>query len=242
MKTWYKKQISHYESDRSYFSEFSFNKNSLHTNQEFGSFINLLNIPKKSKVLEIGAGDGGFTKYLLSNDYDITALDLSLTIVNKIYKVIQRTKYKKRLKVSVGNVEKLNFKNNTFDACVCVHVLHHVDNIEKAISEMTRVVKKGGIVGFIEPNPFCPYWYFFVPICKKREWSIEKGLVRCSKGNLNSWMKSAGLTSIKNLEFGFVPSFIMKNSKFLARLELFLNRIPGLNYFSGVNLFKGIKK
>ncbi|MDP2947019.1 MAG: class I SAM-dependent methyltransferase [Nanoarchaeota archaeon] len=242
MKNWYRDQIAHYESSDSYFRIYSPGKESLHVNQEFNRFIDFLRIPENSKILEVGCGDGRFTKYLLHRGYKVTALDLSENIIDRIRQGIKGSQYEQNLKLYVGNLEKLPFPENTFDACVCVHVLHHTENIEKSVGEMARVIKKSGIVGFIEPNPYCPYWYFFIPICRCRKWAIEKGLIRCSGKKLQKIMERAGLSSIDRKKFGFIPSAIMKNNKFLARIEMILGETPIFNNLAGAHFFRGIKK
>lgn len=45
-------------------------------------------------------------------------------------------------KVDVTNMK--NYKDNTFDFFICSHVLEHVDDDKKALSELYRVLKKGG--------------------------------------------------------------------------------------------------
>jgi len=42
------------------------------------------------------------------------------------------------------NLEKMTFGNNEFDIVFCNHVLEHVDNDMKALSEIYRVLKKNG--------------------------------------------------------------------------------------------------
>lgn len=42
------------------------------------------------------------------------------------------------------DVTKLSFENNFFDAIICNHVLEHVPEDKKAMSEMFRTLKPGG--------------------------------------------------------------------------------------------------
>jgi len=42
------------------------------------------------------------------------------------------------------DLTKLSFKDNTFDAILCYHILEHIENDKKAISELFRVLKPGG--------------------------------------------------------------------------------------------------
>ncbi len=45
-----------------------------------------------------------------------------------------------------AKAEKLPFRKSTFDIAVCFQVLEHIYEPEKAISEMKRIVKRGGFV------------------------------------------------------------------------------------------------
>ncbi len=42
------------------------------------------------------------------------------------------------------NIEKLTFKNNSFDVILCIHILEHINNDKKAISELYRILKPDG--------------------------------------------------------------------------------------------------
>ncbi len=55
------------------------------------------------------------------------------------------------------DIQKMPFKNNTFDVVLCNHVLEHVDDDIKALKEIIRVMKNGGFsilqVPFYYPLP-----------------------------------------------------------------------------------------
>ena len=42
------------------------------------------------------------------------------------------------------NITRLSFKKNAFDVILCAHILEHVENDIKAMSELYRVLKEGG--------------------------------------------------------------------------------------------------
>jgi SAM-dependent methyltransferase len=58
----------------------------------------------------------------------------------------------------VLNAEHLPFGNQTLDAIVAVHVIHHIPDITKFLSEATRCLKRGGGVICVEP--------FWSPVAK----------------------------------------------------------------------------
>lgn len=47
------------------------------------------------------------------------------------------------------DIRDIDAKNDTFDFIICSHVLEHIDDDKKAMSEMRRILKKGG-VAFIQ--------------------------------------------------------------------------------------------
>lgn len=47
------------------------------------------------------------------------------------------------------DIRKIDAKDNSFDFIICSHVLEHIDEDKKAMAEMCRVLKKGG-VAFIQ--------------------------------------------------------------------------------------------
>jgi len=52
----------------------------------------------------------------------------------------------------VGDLERLPFKDNSFDICFCGWVLHHFPDIGTAVAELKRVLKLGGKIALAEPN------------------------------------------------------------------------------------------
>ncbi len=49
------------------------------------------------------------------------------------------------LDILPGNVYALNFSDNYFDSVICLEVLEYVTDLELALSEIKRVMKKGGV-------------------------------------------------------------------------------------------------
>lgn len=91
------------------------------------------------KVLEVGAGTGVVSKYLLNKSdgkMSITALDISEDMLKKIND--------NRVEICVSNAEAMPFGDNTFDIVVSRQCLHYVINIDVAIEEIRRVLKPKG--------------------------------------------------------------------------------------------------
>jgi ubiquinone/menaquinone biosynthesis C-methylase UbiE len=93
-------------------------------------------------ILDIGCGNGKYMKY--REDLIIKGVDISIELV----KICN----KKGLDVIHGTMTNLEFDDNSFDGLLVVASYHHLDNDEdrkKALNEMYRVLKTGGLC-FIE--------------------------------------------------------------------------------------------
>ncbi len=50
------------------------------------------------------------------------------------------------------NIEQIQFPENSFDVIFCNHVLEHVENLPKALSELHRVLRPGGFAIMQSPQ------------------------------------------------------------------------------------------
>ena len=103
------------------------------------------------KVLEIGCGTGYFTKEIVKTGALVTAIDISPELLEIAKQDIKDT----NVSFVLDNAYDLSFDADSFDSIVGSSVLHHLE-IEKAVSEMFRVLKPGGSFYFTEPNMMNP--------------------------------------------------------------------------------------
>lgn len=96
---------------------------------------------KSGKILEGGCGTGKNVLSLHLAGYSVYGVDFAKKTVKKINKNLPK------LNVTAGDVRKLKFKNDFFDACWSLGVIEHFHKGYKPIlKEMGRVVKSGGYV------------------------------------------------------------------------------------------------
>ncbi|MGL4946958.1 MAG: class I SAM-dependent methyltransferase [Cetobacterium sp.] len=102
----------------------------------------------EGKILEVGVGSGAVLSYY-KKDADITGIDFSLGMLE-----LAREKAKKLelndLKLLEMDIENMSFEDESFDSVFSTCVFCTVPNPEKGISEVYRVLKKGGKAVFIE--------------------------------------------------------------------------------------------
>ncbi len=94
------------------------------------------------KVLEIGVGLGADHQRFAEAGADLTGIDLTERAVEHTRKRLACFGLASRL--AVGDVEALEFPDNSFDQVYSWGVLHHSPDTPKAISEVRRVLRPGG--------------------------------------------------------------------------------------------------
>jgi SAM-dependent methyltransferase len=62
-------------------------------------------------------------------------------------------------RVCAGDVVALPFADAAFDACWCNGVLHHLTDPDRAVAELARVLRAGGLAVVIVYNAWHPYFY-----------------------------------------------------------------------------------
>jgi len=96
-------------------------------------------------VVEIGPGWGVFAGVCNSRRLEYTAIDTNIGLLRRLEKV----------QTVCSFVPPIPFRNEICDAVVACHVLEHCDGSTRAqelISEMGRIVRRGGCVLIISPD------------------------------------------------------------------------------------------
>ena len=104
------------------------------------------NYTDERSLCDLGCGHGEFIRKLKSNhlNYNISALESSSNRVQYLSK--------HGIDVVQGNIMHTNFRPNSFDLITCMEVLEHVADIDKAIKEIYRLLKKGGQAWITVPD------------------------------------------------------------------------------------------
>ncbi len=100
---------------------------------QIAEFVNRYQLHDK-RVLDVGSGRG----YLQDIVVDYTGLDLSAKVRSHYHKPFV-----------VGSATQMPFPDSSFDAIWTVWAIEHIPTPEKALSEMRRVIKPGGLMFLI---------------------------------------------------------------------------------------------
>jgi SAM-dependent methyltransferase len=107
---------------------------------------------KEMKILDAGCGEGRNAVYFINSGYQVFGLDqedLAIQYLRFLSKSLNQSYDAHRFQV--GNLEKIPFHREAFDAVVCSAVLHFArdeENFWQMMHEMLRVLKPGGILWF----------------------------------------------------------------------------------------------
>lgn len=130
--------------------------------------LNNLKIKPNDRVLDVGCGRGFYLRSVKEIEpmADIYGVDLNDKYLAKAKKTVNGL----NIKIIKGDILNLPFKNNFFNKVIASEILEHVDNDERAILEIHRVLKPGGSVLITVPNKDYPF--FWDPL----NWTLEKFL------------------------------------------------------------------
>jgi len=113
--------------------------------QGFGNWINeQYNLFNGCQILELGCGNGDMWQDNIrdiSKDSTLILSDFSTGMVDEV-----KGKYEKYKNVSFQkiDIENIPCSDNSFDFVIANMMLYHVPNLDKALSEVFRVLKKNG--------------------------------------------------------------------------------------------------
>ncbi|UCI19954.1 methyltransferase domain-containing protein [Mesorhizobium sp. B2-1-8] len=111
------------------------------------SFIGFAGLAPGEKILDVGCGTGSLTFELAKSAElaAIAAIDFSPVFVE----AAKRRNTDPRVEIKQADATALPFADNAFDRALALLVLHFVPEAGKAVAEMRRVTRAGGVVAAV---------------------------------------------------------------------------------------------
>jgi len=102
---------------------------------------------KGKKLLDIGCGPGIHLKEYVLRGADGVGIDISKEMITLAKKYCPEAKFE------IGNIENLQFKDESFDIVTASFILDHLKDLNKSITGIKRTLNKGGKFIFSVPHP-----------------------------------------------------------------------------------------
>ncbi|MBQ3263683.1 methyltransferase domain-containing protein [Candidatus Saccharibacteria bacterium] len=98
-------------------------------------------LPKRmEKFADIGGGYGRLANEYLKRAHKVYIFDYSKTELQQAKEI-----YGDKIETKAGDIYKLPFRDNELDGLMMVRVTHHLKELDKAMAELYRVLKPGGV-------------------------------------------------------------------------------------------------
>jgi len=194
-----------------------------------------LDIQDGDKVLEIGVGTGIHAQHLLDlnkrKHFDFYAIDISEDMLEQAKRKIGS---KATFLCMPG--EDLKFDNGFFDKVYISGSLHHFSNPELGISELLRVLKRGGKFCIMEPNYIFPTNFAAVMLLPE-----EAHMALMKKSNFKNWLGAYKDINYKIANFAYTPPFPCAFIKVYDFIDLTFSKTPIARNLSVMLFITGIK-
>jgi len=186
---------------------------------------------RRMRILDIGTGTGFIALILAGLGHDVIGIDLSREMIN----VARRKANGLKIRFVIGDAEDLPFRDESFDAVVCRHVIWTLPNPKRAIEEWYRVLRDGGKVVIIDGE-----WYqnsilaklkrfigkLFIALFEKRlvlsyRREISKYLPLYKKGCLEKvidLLESVGFSNISVKDISWIRKKMLEKLPFYYKL------------------------
>jgi hypothetical protein len=106
---------------------------------------------------------------------------------------------------------------------------------------MARLIKPGGRLVFLEPNPLNPLYYAQILLTPGMTWQGDGGIVRMWPRRVFRAILDAGLERPALARFGFFPP-ALANRRWGRRLETTLEGVPAWRSFLPFQLFRAERR
>lgn len=153
------------------------------------------------RLLDVGAGPGTITVDFAQHVGQVTATEIGEAEL-ALSQRLATEKGVQNIDFAVEDVHALSFSDDSFDIVHTHQVLQHVADPVKALREMGRVTKPGGLVAARDADYAGFIWFPLAP--ELDEWlDLYRGAARANGGEpdagrrLLSWAKSAGFEEVK---------------------------------------------
>jgi ubiquinone/menaquinone biosynthesis C-methylase UbiE len=178
-----------------------------------------LGLPSQAKVLDIGCGAGLLAMDLAERGCRVSAIDPSKAMIDFVRSQAKEKDVSGKLSVELGDAHSLSFGSRAFDLVIALGVVPFLHTPQDALTEMARVVRRGGWVIVSSDNKFRLTRLLdprYIPFPGRE--ALKRALIHAgikappgfaatfhSSGAITGMLEDAGLRVVHCVTFGFGP-------------------------------------
>lgn len=142
--------------DRLQAKPFNSSNDAIHLLIQVSYLLQGLDLYPGMHVMDFGAGPGWASRMLNQMGFEVVSVDVSSTALRigadlaRRHPVFGEQPPHRFIRF---DGHRLDLADASVDRIFCLDAFHHVPNQEEVLTEMSRVLKNGGIAGFAEPGP-----------------------------------------------------------------------------------------
>lgn len=152
--------------------------------------VAMFGIERSAKILDIGCGFGDRVKMLRDEGYEnVAGIEPSEYSVEKANDT----------GVTHGNIFDTGYPDESIDVALVENVFHHVDDYQRALDEIARILKPGAYLCFFEPRKSIPRnlidvltFQTIIPDIFKGPWEMRREVMgqEIETGLYPKWLRS----------------------------------------------------
>jgi ubiquinone/menaquinone biosynthesis C-methylase UbiE len=105
-----------------------------------------LKLPEDACILDVGCGPGEMVVDLMRHRWRIWGIDIAEKMVQIAREKVARVRNPNEVHLSTGDIERLDLPDRFFDVIICSGVVEYLNDDEKWMREVNRVLKPGGVL------------------------------------------------------------------------------------------------
>ncbi len=176
------------------------------------AWLQQLNLPEESVILDAGCGTGLFSIRLAKNGYSVKAVDIAAQMVDKSQEEAAAKGVQGKIEFEVNTIESVK---GTYDAVVCFDVLIHypAEGFIEAFRNLSSLTKGPVIFTYAPYNELLAFQHWIGGFFPKKERRTTIQMITEEK--MNKAMETTGMV-VKNMQkisFGFYHTMLMHAEK-----------------------------
>ncbi|MBA3242576.1 MAG: class I SAM-dependent methyltransferase, partial [Acidobacteria bacterium] len=140
------------EKHRQWESDYRTEENERFYERAFDYLAGVLSPPAGATFLDVGCGKCAHSVRLARRGFRVRAVDFSESALGMAREYVRAEGLDDKIEVGRENILEFSFPDESFDYVLCWGVLMHIPDVERAVSELARVVKPGGFLVVSEGN------------------------------------------------------------------------------------------